>query len=104
MDLTQFDQNGFLKEPTAWTESLANEIAMRNGINLTPQHWEVIHVVRRFYQRTRISPTMRPLVKLVKARISPELGSSIVLRQLFPTQPSREVARISGLPKPADCL
>ena len=52
---------------------------------------------------------MRPLVKLVRERVGPELGSSIALMRLFPPDKmrggsARLVALIAGLPVPENCL
>ncbi len=46
----QFDQDGFLTDRLSWTPELAEEIASRDGITLTEQHWEIILLVRSYYE------------------------------------------------------
>ena len=87
-----------------WDEQLGRETAAALGVELTSEHWQVIWAVRTYYDKSRRSPSMRPLVKLIKNQVGPELGNSITLTHLFPSPTSGCVAKISGLPKPSDCL
>ena len=102
MDLKR-DAEGHLADPAAWSEEVAGALARESGIELGPDHWRVINAVRRFHAETGVSPSMRPLVKLLRAD-ERDLASSIALLQLFPANPARLVARLAGLPKPDNCL
>lgn len=102
--MTQFDQEGFLTQPQDWTEELATHIAKHEGIQLTPAHWEIIWLVRDFYQQFDLSPANRPLVKAVKQKLGDEKGNSIYLMSLFPESPAKLASKIAGLPKPANCF
>jgi tRNA 2-thiouridine synthesizing protein E len=73
-------------------------------LTLTPAHWEILKVLRDFYQRFEHAPAMRPLVKTVSLHLGPEKGRSIYLLRLFPDSPARLAARLAGLPKPTNCL
>ena len=99
-----FDEEGYLLDLNHWNESLGEDIAEREGLTLTPQHWEIIHVLRRFYRQFEVSPAMRPLVKAVGKELGADKGKSIYLMQLFPGSPPKLAAKIAGLPKPANCL
>ena len=99
-----FTADGFLRDPNTWNEDLAIRIASDLEIALTDEHWQVIHGVRNFYERTGRSLSMRPLVRVVRNQIAKNLGSSIALAQLFGNKTTRHVAMISGLPKPSDCI
>lgn len=101
--MTEFSGEGFLLDPNQWNSNIAIEIAAENNIKLTDAHWTVINAARAFYAKTGISPSMRPLIKLI-ANEDQTLASSIVLTQLFTAQVTRMVAQISGLPKPSDCI
>jgi tRNA 2-thiouridine synthesizing protein E len=98
------DKEGFLTDRTCWNESVAAEIAAREGIELSAAHWDVIRVARDFHARTGVAPEMRPLVKLVRERLGDAAGTSIHLLRLFPGNPAKQVAKIGGLPRPTNCL
>ena len=100
----RFDKEGFLVNLDEWDQLVAGEIASVESIELTEPHWLVVNALREFYQKTEISPAMRPFVKLVKTEVSNELGTSIELMKLFGPSPAKLAAKIAGLPKPTNCL
>ena len=98
------DPQGFLLNLDDWSELVAEEIALREGITLTDDHWEVINLLREFYAEFELSPAMRILVKHVKTELGEDKGNSIYLLQLFPGSPAKLASKIAGLPKPTNCL
>ena len=94
------DSEGYLENLTDWNEDVAELIAKNEGLELTENHWQIIHLLRRFYSEYELSPAMRPLVKAVAAELGPEKGRSIHLMKLFPGSPAKVAARLAGLPKP----
>lgn len=100
----QFDKEGFLLTLDLWSEDVAKDIANGEGIELTQEHFDVIYLLRDFYQKHEVAPANRPLVKLVKTQLSEEKGNSIYLMTLFPESPAKIAAKIAGLPKPPNCL
>mgnify|MGYP002843007436 FL=1 len=98
------DKHGFLKDRQAWTSELAIIFAADEGITLENEHWEVIHLIREYFEEFDGSPANRALVKYVKLKLGPSKGSSIYLMSLFPGSPARVGSRIAGLPKPKNCL
>lgn len=98
------DKEGYLKQLGDWCQPIAELIAQQEGITLTTQHWEVIHLIRQFYDDYETSPAMRPLVKYASTKLGKEKGSSIYLLQLFPGSPAKLISKIAGLPRPANCL
>jgi len=103
-DHLALDEEGYLLNLDDWTPELAEELATKEELILSPEHWEIIHLLRRFYQQFEVSPAMRPLVKAVTKELGPEKGKSIYLMKLFPGSPPKLAAKIAGLPKPANCL
>lgn len=99
-----FDEEGYLLDLSKWDEGLGSDIARSENIELTPEHWEIILLLRRFYQQFEVSPAMRPLVKAVTKELGADKGKSIYLMKLFPGSPPKLAAKIAGLPKPANCL
>lgn len=99
-----YDKEGFLRDLSAWTPAVAEEIAAREGIELTAAHWEIIGLLREFYRRFEASPANRALVKFTARELGPEKGRSIYLMSLFPGSPAKLGSKIAGLPKPDNCL
>jgi tRNA 2-thiouridine synthesizing protein E len=99
-----FDNEGFLIELNSWNEELATSIANHADIQLSTAHWEIIWLVREFYQQYDLSPANRALVKAVKQKLGEEKGNSIYLLSLFPESPAKLASKIAGLPKPANCF
>jgi len=100
----EFDEEGYLRNLNDWSETVAVEIAESEGISLNEAHWEIINIIREFYQNYELSPAMRPLVKAVSLKLGKDKGKSIYLMKLFPGSPAKMVAKIAGLPKPDNCL
>ena len=100
----QTTNEGFLLQWQDWTESAAHQLAQNADIQLTAQHWTVIHAVREFYQQYHSTPPLRVLVKLLQERYGPTCGTSLYLQQLFPPTAARQIAKIAGLPKPKKCI
>ena len=71
---------------------------------LSDSHWQIIDLLRDFFERTETSPSMRPLVKLVKEQLAEDCGSSVYLMGLFGGSPAKTAAKIAGLPRPTNCL
>ena len=103
VDLT-LDEDGHLADPRCWSEPTAQKLAAIEGIELGPDHWREINATRDFYLETGVSPSMRPLVRLVRDKVGADSASSLALMRLFPGSPARRVAKIAGLPRPDKCL
>ena len=98
------DDNGFLLNLSDWTPAIAEALAEQENITLTEEHWEIIDLLRQFYDEFTISPAMRILVKHIKLKLGPDKASSIYLLGLFPESPAKIACKIAGLPKPTNCL
>jgi tRNA 2-thiouridine synthesizing protein E len=104
MALPAVDAEGFLRNLQDWTPAVAEQLATSEGLELTPAHWEVINLLRRFYTDYNSSPAMRALVKFCARELGKEKGTSLYLLSLFPGSPAKIGAKIAGLPKPDNCL
>lgn len=100
----ELDRDGFLQDHKQWTPQIAEAIAADEDLALSDAHWELIHLIRDFYQQFDRSPAMRPLVRYVKQELGPEKGNSMYLLKLFPDSPAKRLSRIAGLPRPENCL
>ena len=94
----ELDAEGFLVDPSAWTEEVADELARESGIpELTPRHWQVVSYMRTTYLETGQAPSIRSLGKQSGVPIKE-------LYELFPKGPAKLAARIGGIPKPRGCI
>lgn len=100
----EVDDEGYLRNLNDWSPDIAKQLAEAEGITLSPDHWELIEVIRDFYNDYEHSPAMRPLVKSVKIKLGEDKGKSIYFMKLFPGSPAKLLAKIAGLPKPDNCL
>ncbi|WP_395301512.1 sulfurtransferase TusE [Enterobacter sp. ECC-175] len=98
------DNDGYLKDSGQWSEALAEVIAEKEDIALTPEHWEVVRFVRAFYLEFNTSPAIRMLVKAMANTFGEEKGNSRYLYRLFPKGPAKQATKIAGLPKPVKCI
>ena len=98
------DLNGYLMNLDEWTEEIAQQISVEEGIDLTEGHWEIIHFLRKYYREYGSSPNVRLLMKVIGKEMGAEKGNRKYLYGLFPTGPSRQGCKIAGLPLPNDCI
>lgn len=98
------DRDGYLVDLNDWTPDVAEALADREGIRLSPPHWEILLGLRDFYAQYSVSPSMRPLSKHLKQTLGEAKSRSIYLLSLFPGSPPKLGAKIAGLPRPANCL
>lgn len=98
------DDKGFLRDYRLWNRDIAEGFAELEGIELSEAHWDLLQLLRDYYERYDASPANRALVNYVKQQRGPEFGNSLYLMSLFPGSPARVGSRIAGLPKPKNCL
>lgn len=98
------DKDGFLANLSDWNEEVAAILAKSENIELTEQHWEILWLLRRFYQEFELSPAMRPLSRYIREHLGSEKAGSIYLMTLFPGSPAKLAAKLAGLPRPENCL
>ncbi|MCV6613647.1 MAG: TusE/DsrC/DsvC family sulfur relay protein [Cellvibrionaceae bacterium] len=98
------DKEGYLLNTQDWRPELAQALATEEGLELSDQHWEIIELLRGFYQEFEESPAMRILVKQAAIKLGKDKGNSIYFMRLFPPSPAKLASKIAGLPKPLNCL
>lgn len=98
------DKDGYLVDLSDWSKPVAHALAEREALPLGAEHWEVLELLRAFYDEFQLSPANRPLVKYVALKLGPEKGNSLHLNRLFNGAPAKLAAKLAGLPKPTNCL
>ena len=83
-----FDQEGFMSDPTAWDDQIAAAIALEEGIDqLSETHWGVVNFIRSYWQEHDLAPPVRMICK--------EVGVSVrEIYKLFTSGPARGACRV----------
>lgn len=100
----KLDKHGYLQDLVDWDQSVAEALALKEDINLSVDHWELISLLRNFHQQSGLIPSTRALVKLVAKELGDEKGKSVYLMSLFPGTPLKSLCKIAGLPRPINCV
>lgn len=93
------DANGYLTDTGAWNEDVAKAIAAAEGLTLSDKSWDVINYLRDEYLNNGGNqPNDRTIVKAMSDKWGEKVQSKDVY-ELFPMQPSKQAAKIGGLPE-----
>ncbi len=98
------DKDGFLANLDDWSLPVADALSIQEGIDLSPEHVEILQTLRDFYAEFQLSPATRPLIKYTALKLGPEKGNSMHLNRLFNGTPAKLAAKLAGLPKPTNCI
>lgn len=94
-------ENGYLTDINDWSEEVAKVIADAEGLELTPEHWDVINFLRDAYiNENGHQPNNREMNKAMAKAWGRKVGSKDLF-MLFPGSggPSKQAAKIGGLPE-----
>ncbi|MEQ1558471.1 MAG: TusE/DsrC/DsvC family sulfur relay protein [Methyloglobulus sp.] len=95
---------GFLTNRFDWNETVANQLAAQENIQLSEQHWEIILFIRSYYEQFKHLPNTRVFIKAIANTLGEDKGNSRYLHRLFPDGPLKYASKLAGLPKPPTCL
>ena len=89
-----FDLDGFLVDPSMWSESLADRIAQTDGIApLSEAQYDLLYALRSEFSKHRNVTALSHVCHLTGQ-------SADCMQHLFPTP--REAWRLAGLPNPGE--
>ncbi|NCC39966.1 MAG: TusE/DsrC/DsvC family sulfur relay protein [Gammaproteobacteria bacterium] len=92
------DSEGYLVDPSDWSEAFARAQAAREGLALSAEHWEVLRFLRAHYARHGIQATVREMITHFSQVWGTEQGSNRALHRLFPRGgPQKQGNRLAGL-------
>ena len=97
LNTVEFDEEGFMTDPNAWSPEIAEAIAAQNDLELTDRHWVVINFARDEFQKNGEAPTLRRITKTTDVNTKE-------IYALFPGGPAKQAARVAGLGKPTGCI
>ncbi len=104
LDDIVFDQDGHLQNHLDWNPEIARLLAAKDGLSLDEQHLLVLSTVREFYKRFEYAPATRPLIKFLIKELGDHISNAQLMQDFQTGLVARTLARLAGLPKPANCL
>jgi tRNA 2-thiouridine synthesizing protein E len=92
------DSEGYLLDRDQWSEDFARALAKREGLELTPAHWEVIGFLRDHYAEHGVQAQVRAMIHRFTELWGPARGSNHHLHDMFPRGgPQKQGNRLAGL-------
>ncbi len=92
------DPEGVLADLPEWSEGVAMELAAREGISLTADHWKVVRYLRGYFLAHGAHANAREALCCLEREFGDEEGRKWLYR-LFPGGPVRQGCKIAGLPE-----
>jgi tRNA 2-thiouridine synthesizing protein E len=113
--MTQFTQNAQDTETSSqhagirlaelidqnWSRNKSTQLAMREGISLTDQHWHVIDYLRKLYLKNGLPRFARTTARVLNRQFAVQ-GGSKYLYSLFAGGPVTQGSRLANLRAPAN--
>jgi TusE/DsrC/DsvC family sulfur relay protein len=95
----ELTEAGFLVNHMDWNEDVARALAEREKIELTDKHWDVIKYLRDEYVNNNGNQPMERVVLKDMGKLWGSKPSSKDLYVLFPLAPTKQGAKVAGLPQ-----
>ncbi|MDH5785133.1 MAG: TusE/DsrC/DsvC family sulfur relay protein [Chromatiales bacterium] len=92
------DAEGYIIDIDAWSEEFAIALAEQEGLELTDEHWAVIHYIRDYYIEHSVQAQVRAMIKHFTKLWGKEKGSNRYLHDIFPKGgPQKQGNRLAGI-------
>ena len=92
------DSEGYLCHLEDWSEDFVRAQAAREGLLLTPEHWEVIAFLREYYAEHGVQAQVRVMIRHFAPIWGPQRGNNHYLHAIFPRGgPQKQGNRLAGL-------
>jgi dissimilatory sulfite reductase related protein len=93
----EIDAEGYLTDPSAWSEDWARETAERLQIKLTEDHWEALRFMRAFLEERQVAPDARFVIR----HLAQTKGAGRNrLFELFPYGYVGQACKLAGMRRP----
>ena len=96
----EVDNEGYLLDPTDWNMDVAHEMARGEQIDMSEDHWSVVHFVRNWYEERHVVPEARHALKDMRSKLGKEKATRKFLYSLFPYGYGQQACKIAGMRKP----
>ncbi len=92
------DAEGYLIEPGDWNEEVAQVLAQDENIQLSDDHWYVLHFMRDFYEEHQVAADARFAIKHLAERVGQKAQKYLFV--LFPYGYVKQACKIAGMRRP----
>ena len=89
--------NGYLVDPTIWSEGIMHEMANEDGMKLTQSMVNQIVTARDYYAKYSSVPPIRKFAKYVG------IDKKILFKEWL-TGPMKPITKYGGMPQPTGCV
>ena len=89
--------NGYLVDPTIWSEGIMHEMANEDGMKLTQSMVNQIVAARDYYAKYSSVPPIRKFAKHVG------IDKKILFKEWL-TGPMKPITKYGGMPQPTGCV
>jgi TusE/DsrC/DsvC family sulfur relay protein len=96
--LPPVDAEGYLIDPSSWTEAVARRLAEEEGITLGEEHWRVLRFMRGWLDEHGVTPDARHVMRLLGGGERDEGRARLF--ELFPYGYVKQACRIAGMRRP----
>jgi len=97
-NVVELRADGYLKNMGDWTPDLAERMALKDGLVLTEQHWDVLNIMREYYAEYNTSPILKLLRRELAKQYGKEHATMESLDGLFPHGVQKTASRLAGVP------
>lgn len=104
IQMPALDKDGHLVNHQDWTPAIARLLAARDQLVLNDEHLRALNGMREYYYRFEHAPSTRPLIKFLMQTVSVDFTNAYLMAIFHTGLVARTLARLAGLPKPANCL
>ena len=95
------DNEGYLLNPDDWNETVADELACEEGLELNDDYWLILNYMRDYYNGHRVAPDVRHITSyLSKEHGYDKKEAKSKLFKLFPYGYVKQACKISGMMRP----
>jgi TusE/DsrC/DsvC family sulfur relay protein len=95
------DAEGYLVNPSDWTEDIARELAQEENIELDDRYWSVLNFMRKYHGEHGVMPDVRHVVDhLVNEHQQDKKMAKKLLFDLFPYGYVKQACKIAGMKRP----
>jgi tRNA 2-thiouridine synthesizing protein E len=94
------DNEGYMLDPSEWSEDVALQIAQDEGLEMTQERWVVVKFVRDYYETNHSVPEARRALKDLATELGEDKGTRKFLYSLFPYGYGQQACKIAGMRKP----
>ena len=92
------DHEGYIQNMDEWSDGFVEALAKSDGLELTDEHWEVIHFIRAFHAEHSVQAQVLDMIKHFKKVWGKERGNNRYLHDIFPKGgPQKQGNRLAGI-------